>query len=143
MDEIYTHALKLLRARDYSVESLRQKLDRKFGAVPQDVIDQLIQRNFLKDRRFAENYVARRKKRGEAVLRHELSQRGVGAELIEQTLSQNVWPSLQAALKAKMDGWNLRHPLQPRDAGRLFRALLRLGYEEDAIRGEIAKIHEE
>jgi len=36
----------------------------------------------------------------------------------------------------------LRPPLQPRDAGRLFRALLRLGYDEDAIREELEQLEQ-
>ena len=52
------------------------------------------------------------------------------------------WPSLREALAAKMKGWKLRAPLQLRDAARLFRALQRLGYEEDAIREEIENIND-
>jgi len=36
-----------------------------------------------------------------------------------------------------MNDWKLRAPLQSRDAARLYRALVRLGYDEDAIREEI------
>jgi SOS response regulatory protein OraA/RecX len=142
VNEIYLHALKLLRARDYTAAALREKLEAKFGAVPESVIEQLIQKKFLNDRRFAENYVTKRKKKGAAALREELLARGVAAELIGEILSQSEWPSLQAAVKAKMNDLNLRSPLQPRDAGRLFRALLRLGYDEDAIREEIEQLRE-
>lgn len=140
---IYTHALKLLRARDYSIAGLREKLVEKFGAVPEEVIEQLLQKNFLNDRRFAENYIRKRKARGPAVLGEEMRARGVPAGLVEELLRQTDWPSLQNAVKAKMTDWNLRLPLQPRDAARLFRALSRLGYEEDAIREEIDQLHEQ
>src|SRR5688572_20406230 len=143
MSEIYTYALKLLRVRDYSVSKLREKLAGKFGSVPEEVIDQLLQKKFLHDRRFAENYVAKRKKRGLAILRQELLDRGVAADLVEEILSQSDWPSLHAAVKAKLNDWNLRAPFQPRDAGRLFRALQRLGYDEDAIREEIEQLNEQ
>jgi SOS response regulatory protein OraA/RecX len=52
VDEIYLYALKLLRARDYSVADIRRRLETKFGSVPQTVIDQLLKKNFLNDRRF-------------------------------------------------------------------------------------------
>jgi SOS response regulatory protein OraA/RecX len=143
VDEIYAHALKLLRGRDYSVARLTEKLQAKFGSAPQAVIDQLLQKKFLNDRRFAENYVRRRKDRGKAVLHDELSAHGVAPSLIEEALSKADWPSLREALTTKMNGWKLRAPLQSRDAARLFRALLRLGYDEDAIREEIEQLHEQ
>ena len=143
MNEIYAHALKLLRARDYTVSRLREKLATKFGDVPEDILNQLIAKRFLDDRRFAENFVAGRKDRGAAVLREELTARGVSAVLIDQILSQADWPSLREALAAKMNGLKLRAPLQSRDAARLFRALLRLGYDEDAIREEVERLHEQ
>ena len=137
VDEIYTYALKLLKNRDYSIASLRERLEARFGEVPQPVFEQLLQKNFLNDRRFAENYIARRKHRGPAVVREELLARGVKAGLVNEMVARAEWPSLQDALNAKMNDWKLRVPLQPRDAARLFRALLRLGFNEDAIREEI------
>ena len=142
MDEIYAHALKLLRARDYTVSQLNQKLETKFGSVPQEVVDRLIRKKFLDDRRFAENYVTRRKKRGPVLLREELLARGVPSALADEILSQTDLPSLKDALTSKMIDWKLRAPLQLRDATRLFRALSRLGYDEDAIREELEQIRE-
>src|SRR5262245_30264137 len=54
VDQVYVYALKLLKGRDYSVDGLRQKLATKFGSAPENVIQQLLQKNFLNDRRFAE-----------------------------------------------------------------------------------------
>ncbi|MBI2149269.1 MAG: regulatory protein RecX [Acidobacteria bacterium] len=142
MNEIYGHALKLLSARDYTVAKLREKLEAKFGRVPDEVLDRLIRKRFLDDRRFAENYVDKRKNRGAVALREELLARGVEADLAGEILAGSGWPSLPDAVKAKMNDWNLRAPLQSRDAGRLFRALLRLGYDEDAIREEIERLEQ-
>src|SRR5690242_10602467 len=135
--EIFNYAVKLLAQRDYSVGRLREKLAAKFGASPDDVIQQLISKRFLNDRRFAENYLARRKNRGQVRVREELLARGIPSEVVEEVLSAADWPSLRDALAATMNGWHLRKPLQPRDAVRLFRAMARLGYEEEAIREEI------
>ena len=137
VDEIYVYALKLLKGRDYTTSALRTKLETRFAEVPEAVIEQLLRKNFLNDRRFARNYVERRRNKGPAQLREELLDRGVAPDLAEETLTGADWPSLREALKAKMDGWKLRAPLQSRDAARLFRALLRLGFDEDAIREEI------
>jgi SOS response regulatory protein OraA/RecX len=142
VDEIYAHALKLLRSKDYTVAELRDKLEMKFGAVPREPIDRLIQKRFLDDRRFAENYVDKRKNRGISALRQELAGRGVSTDVIEEILSRSDFPSLKEVMAAKMAVWKLHVPLQSRDAARLFRALLRLGYDEDVIREEIEHIHE-
>ena len=140
---VFQHAVKLLAARDYTVTGLREKLIRKFGEAPEEVIQQLIAKRFLNDRRYAENYIATRKKRGAARLREELIARGIAVSLADEILSATEWPSLPIALATKMSGWNLRAPLQPRDAARLFRALVSLGYEGDAVREEIEqKLHE-
>ena len=137
MNELYVHALKLLRQRDYTIAELRAVLSGKFGADPETVLEQLRQKNFLNDRRFAENYVAKRKAKGRMTLRAEMMARGVPVELTDEVVEQADWPSLHEAMAAKMKNWKLRAPLQSRDAARLFRALLRLGYDEDAIREEI------
>ena len=137
MDEIYAYALKLLKGRDYSVSTLRTRLEIKFGSAPPEVIEQLLRKNFLNDRRFTQNYVEKRKEKGSSQIREELLARGIAPEIVEEILSRTEWPSLREAVKAKMDGWKLRAPLQSRDAARLFRALLRLGFDEDAIREEI------
>ena len=142
MNEIYSYALKLLRRRDYTIAELCGKLEAKFGSVPPEIIEDLGRKKFLNDRRFAENYVAKRKSRGAQQLREELTAHGIPTKLTEEIVSATEWPSLQEALTAKMKDWNLRIPLQARDAGRLFRALLRLGYDEDAIREEIEQLEE-
>jgi SOS response regulatory protein OraA/RecX len=142
VNEVYFYALKLLRQRDYTVSALRKKIKDKFEVVPDDVIPELIRKNFLNDRRFAENYVTRRKDRGQTAVRQHLLASGIARELADAVLAQIAWPSLREALAAKMNDLKLRTPLQQRDAVRLFRALQRLGYDEDAIREEIENLHE-
>jgi SOS response regulatory protein OraA/RecX len=143
MKEIYLYAFKLLQGRDYSIAALRQKLQAKFGSAPPEVIDDLIGKKFLNDRRFAENYIARHKDRGSRIVREDLVKKGIEEPLLDEILSRADWPSLKEALADKMNQWHLQVPLQSRDAARLFRSLSRLGYDEDAIRGEIEQLHEQ
>ena len=143
MDEVFTYALKLLARRDYTIADLRKKLESRFGKFPEEVLERLIQKKFLNERRYVENYISRRKPRGKAALRAELEMRGVPKALIDEALAGTESPSLRDALNARMNDWNLRPPLAMRDAGRLFRALVRLGYDEDAIREEIEHLHEQ
>ena len=143
MNEIYIYALKLLKKRDYTVSELCKKLEGNFHTSPDELIDQLTEKHFLSDRRFAENYVRKRINRGPRALRDELLARGVAEDLVDEILKQADWPSLSEVLTAKMNDWKLRAPLQSRDAARLFRALVRLGYDEDAIREEIEQKNEQ
>lgn len=143
MNEIYIYALKLLKKRDYTVSELCKKLEGNFHTIPVGLIDQLIEKNFLSDRRFAENYVRKRIDRGPRVLREELLARGVREDLVDEILEQADWPSLREVLTARMNDWKLCAPLQSRDAARLFRALVRLGYDEDDIREEIEQKNEQ
>src|SRR5262249_47604190 len=110
---------------------------------PDEIIDRLKSRKFLDDGRFVEHYVAKHKTRGILGLREDLMARGIESGLADEILSKAGWPSLHEALAAKMNAWNLRAPLSSRDAARLFRTLTRLGYDEDAIREEIEKLHEQ
>src|SRR5436309_15563441 len=132
MNEIYAYALKLLRGRDYTISKLCAKLEAKFGSVPPEVIEQLLEKKFLNDRRFAENYIAKRKSCGAQQVREELLSLGISAKLAEEIVSHTEWPSLQDAITAKTRHWTSRPPLQPSDAGRLFSAWLRPGYGETA-----------
>jgi len=140
MNDAFAHALKLLARRDYSVAKMRQVLNGRFGGSTEDVIQLLIQKHYLNDRRFAEAHVSRHKDRGQARLRQELLSREIPEDIVEGVLSACLWPSLRQTLKDTMDSWHLRAPLRPRDAARLFRTLARLGYEEDAIREEIEQL---
>ena len=142
-NDVFKHAVQLLAARDYTTDQLRKKLALRFGEVPDSVIEQLTAKHYLDDHRYAQNLVRRRKARGPVGVQEELAARGIPAEIIANVIQEGDWPSLQEALKARMVVWNLRPPLQRRDAARLFRALARLGYEEDAIREEIDQLHEQ
>src|ERR1051326_4990572 len=99
---ILQYAVKLLARRDYSVQQLRAKLENQFVEVPESVFETLIAKRFLNDRRYAENYMARRPNRGPARLREELVARGVEPQLIEEILARTERPSLRDVVNAKM-----------------------------------------
>ena len=143
MDEIYHHALKLLRRKDYTKQQLLEKLDAKFGKVPEEVTETLIRKRFLDDRRYAENFVAKHADSHPDRVRQSLEEAGVEREAIDHAVAISHWPSLRDVLKAKMVLWRLRPPLERRDVARLFRLLSRLGYPEDEIREELEQFHEQ
>lgn len=143
MNEIYHHALKLLRRKDYTKQQLLEKLEAKFGKVPADVTETLLQKRFLDDRRYAENFVAKHADSHPDWVRQSLEEAGVRREAIDDAVATSHWPSLRDVLKAKMLIWRLRPPLERRDVARLFRLLSRLGYPEEDIREELEQFHEQ
>jgi SOS response regulatory protein OraA/RecX len=143
VDEIYHQALKLLRRRDYTVAQLREKLESKFGEIPNEIIDTLLKKRFLDDTRYAGNFVVKRRDFHPSLVREELLNSGVSPETAERALSVNDWPSLQHVVRAKMIDWKLQAPIHRKEANRLYRVLARLGYPEDEIREELEQLHEQ
>ncbi|HEX4998930.1 MAG TPA: regulatory protein RecX [Terriglobia bacterium] len=145
MDEIYLKALKLLAARDHTAAELAAKLRARFHADPASAIDALKRQGAINDRRFAENFIARRTTMSAARLREELTRRGVDVEIVEAAIGQTAEnrPSLKDVLTATMMDRNIQAPFSSRDAARLARALARLGYPEDEIREELERFHEQ
>jgi SOS response regulatory protein OraA/RecX len=143
VDEIYHHALKLLRRRDHTKRQLQERLEAKYGRVPDDVLLQLSAKRYLDDRRYADNFVAKHPDAHPDRVREQLQEAGIDSRTIDLVIDAFEWPSLRSVLKAKMVVWRLSPPLQRRDAARLFRVLSRLGYPEDDIREELEQLHEQ
>jgi regulatory protein len=139
----YTYALKLLAGRDYSKHRIREKLERRFADAPDGLIEETIGRleaeHFLNDRRFAENFIEIHIDRGRQRLEAELTRAGIDPDLVIAMLDLQDWPSLADALQAKMKGLRFEPPLDLRDAARLSRALVRLGYDEDEVGSEVGR----
>jgi len=89
-ERLFLYALRLLGARAYSEEALRQKLARR--AQP-EVVGAVLQRikhlGYLDDYEYAEGYVRLHAgKWGTAKLRRALLQKGVAHEIVERVLAQ-------------------------------------------------------
>ena len=140
---MYGFAIKLLAVRDSSVRRMRTRLEKRFGRNPDTVIDRLLSQKFLDDLRCAESFVRVRKSRGRLRLRAELIRDGIGEAMADDVLEREDWPSLVDVLKGKMRGltpFKLIPPVSLREAARLSRFLLRLGYDEEEIREELEKL---
>ena len=143
MEEIYHHALKLLRRKDYTQRQLQRKLEERFGTVPDSIAPRLLAKRFLDDRRYAENFVVKHGDSHPSWVRTALEEAGIDRETTDIVVDNWTWPSLQDVLKAKMQDWRLRPPLDRRDVARLFRLLSRLGYPEEDLREELEQLHEQ
>lgn len=88
--EMENSAIRLLSQREHSRAELERKLARRFAATELlgRVLDELEQRGLLSDRRFTEQYVAMRMRKGFGPLRirMELQERGIDQTLIEPEL---------------------------------------------------------
>jgi len=138
-DPVLAHALKLLARRDYSIAGLRRKLESRFDDVPESTIDWLVGKRYLDDRRFSEDLTARRRHRSRMLLETELASAGVADDIARAVLDGQSWPSLAEVLEAKIVDSKLDPPIEQSEAARLFRAIARLGYEEEDIRSELER----
>src|SRR5262245_23308504 len=113
----------MLRRRDYTQRQLQEKLEAKFGKVPQEIVSQLVQKRFLNDKRYVENFIGKHTENHPDWVRQALEDAGVARETIDPAIDAYDWPSLPEVLRAKMQNWRLRPPLERRDVARLFRLL--------------------
>jgi regulatory protein len=133
-----TRALNLLARREHTELELQRKLITKdfSEAIVAQVIESLIDKNFLSDLRFTELYVEQRARIGYGPLRiqQELQQRGVKAEVMEPALKfqQDEW--VPNAHKA----WQKYMRLHPEaELAKQQKFLLYRGYSYDQMKAAI------
>jgi Uncharacterized protein conserved in bacteria len=102
---IYNKALDILSRREHSEHELKLKLYKKFEAISDSVIEEVIIRlennNLLNDFRFAETYARIRKRKGFGPnkIHHELTNKGIKESISDEIISaEDSWED--AALKA-------------------------------------------
>ncbi len=139
-------ALRLLGGREFSRHQLRGRL-LEAGARPPEVeavLSGLAERGLLDDARVARSYAhtaSRVKRRGRGRILRELAAMGIDGDLARAAVEQACDPdaeaaSLEHALRRRAGGGNLAEPAVAR---RVFAALLRRGFEADAIRRAFAR----
>ncbi len=139
--EIKDKALKLLSSREHSRLELRQKLLRRdfnFSEI-EPVLDELAERGFIDDERFAEEWIHSRKNsnpRGRFLIRAELKEKGVSSEIIEDKLNSMISRSEEVEMAVELARKWLRG--KDRDQknieNKLSRYLYRKGFSRDIIR---------
>ncbi len=88
------YALFLLSRRDYGTVEINNKLLDKFGQEEADkVVDILLSKQFLDDKRFANNYVKLKAQfKGKHYIKQKLSFLKIPIDIIENALDQNYPP---------------------------------------------------
>jgi regulatory protein len=134
-DDLRARALRLLARREYSREELQQRL-RSHAESEDDIsalLDQLEQRGWLSEARFAEQLVhARQGRYGSQRIAHELREKGVGDETIEGVLAQ----VRQDEYAVAKEVWRKKFGAPPadiKDRARQVRFLQSRGFRPDVV----------
>ncbi|MCH7882158.1 MAG: regulatory protein RecX [Proteobacteria bacterium] len=130
-------AMNLLARREHSAYELKQKLKlRDFDVAGIDAALELLQQDRLQsDSRFTENYVHHRVNAGfgPIKIRHELRQKGVGVDLVDEYLprSNRQWDALMERQRIKKFGQEIPadYPLRMKQA----RFLQNRGFSPEAV----------
>lgn len=130
-------AFDLLSRRDHSERELAKKLREK-GAVLDEIpplLEDLKERRFLDDARFAENFVRFRVGKAWGLLRYrqELLVRGVGKNIID-TVLQDLPEVGEEALKEKLSALVLREIRKGRPEQKIMASFLRRGFSAGPVR---------
>ena len=134
-------SLDLLARREHSRAELRGKLlARGFAEdVVTRVLDDLDERDWLSDRRFAERYVEARRGRGfgPLLIRAELERRGVAGDVCSRCLDEKDPEWRDVALRALRRRFGESASPAPGDRAKRVRFLLRRGFCPDQVRNVI------
>lgn len=143
--DLYTAAINALARRAYSVHEMRAYLERRAEdkEISKGILDQLKQRKYLDDARYARQFVRLRaelRKQGAYRIARDLRARGVPDRHIEAALAERAAESdegeiVRARLARRMK--SQRGPLDERRTASIYRSLLRAGFSADIIRREL------
>lgn len=144
-------AVNFLARRDHSVFELRQKLLNKDHAqeVVQDVLDELQNRGYLNDRRYAEMMLRHHYGRGQGPqkIRYLLSQQGVSNSLIQEVFSEfeQDWFALASEVRSKRFGEQFQSEdkqLRFKEKSKQMRFLMTRGFETEHIQYAMGLVEE-
>lgn len=136
-----------VRSKTYTKSGMEQRLKREGFSeeAVETAVEELIDSGHIRDRRYAKNWVVRRQKsnpRGKTLLKHELLDRGVDRETVEQVVAQvetedEAVLALQIAQKRVKQYRRLPTHVAKR---RLHGFLARRGFGSDIVRQVIEQI---
>ena len=144
LEKIQVVALRLLTVRDYAAAELAEKLRGKHYShqLVDQVIQQLLSRNYLNDVRFATRVLHTRIKRGyaPALIQRMLENRGITRTCIDEALGQIDVPPESVLIRelCKQRRFlppkpDLTRPQKKQHLARLYRFLIRRGFSRPAI----------
>ncbi|HVA95184.1 MAG TPA: regulatory protein RecX [Candidatus Dormibacteraeota bacterium] len=146
--DLYNAAINGLARRAYSVHEMRLYLERRAEdkEAVKNILDQLKQRKYLDDGRYARQFVRLRselRKQGAFRIARDLRARGVPDRHIEAALAERTPESDEGILvRARLSRLlkSLRGPLDDKRKASIYRSLLRAGFSSDTIRRELRSL---
>lgn len=143
MDEaaLYDYAVKALGRQMRSEADLRRRLEERAGpageAAVRAVMARLKECGYLDDAAFAETYARLRKendKLGSRRVRQDLRQKGVRANLVEETVDASYSGTSEEALaRAHLERKRIGKPKNEKEAARVMRRLVTAGFSTGVI----------
>jgi regulatory protein len=140
---LYDYAVKALGRRMRTEAELRRLMNKRVEpgergeAVIATVIAQLKERRYLDDQSFAETYTRLRQenqKFGQRRVRQDLRQKGVAANLVEQTVDAGYNQTNEEALaRAHLERKRIRKPENEKETARVMRRLVTAGFSTGVI----------
>ena len=135
-DKTQTSAVKMLGAREHSVQELKTKLNRRHDETIVDVvITSLCDSGLLSDERFAEMFIRSRIERGHGPvkIRAELGVKGVAEAVYDEMLTHTDAFWIERAMRARAKRFGTGEPVERTEWARQARFLSGRGYPSDVI----------
>lgn len=146
--DIRYSAMSLLAMREHSAQELKNKLERKFESpdLVESAVAGLIEQNLQSDERFTQAFVAMRQRQGKGplVIKMELREKGVAAELIAQFIddADPLWCEL--ACEVRLRKFRGEAPTDARERAKQMRFLQYRGFSSRHIQTALkASSHED
>ena len=137
----------LLAGRDFSVHEMTERLLRRgYGAeVVAAAVASLVKEGFLREDRYAEQFVHQhsRRGRGPTRIRMELREKGVDGEAIDQALETAGTDWVAAAREARRRKFGAAPPADYRERARQARFLQYRGFSTEQIRAALGPLDDE
>ena len=145
--EIRFSAMNFLALREHSAKELKDKLARKYeqAELVEEAVNELIEKNLQSDERFAQAFVEMRQRQGKGavIIKMELREKGITAELIAQFVDDTdpVWVELARDVRFKK--FRGAAPADQRERAKQMRFLNSRGFSGRHIQSAFSAVSEE
>ncbi len=134
------YLIYLLASRDYTIKEIRDKLEQAFypDSVIEDIILYGLERHYLDDLRYAQDYIAIRKSsKSIRQLKYQLSMKGISSAILDDIEEQNdiedLFPMVQRY-------WERKKGTPYEKNAKTYQYFVRKGYDSSIIKELIRKI---
>jgi regulatory protein len=142
-----SRAMFLLTARPYSEHQIREKLSKNYAPETVDeTIIWLLEREFLDDRKFAENtasYLRRVKKYGAIRIKNELKLKGVPDDIIKDIIASEKEADPAEIIKERIQKKHTENLLTREGEAKIYASMARYGFLYKDVKKAIFELKNE